>query len=109
MSLELLPVLVTAFMAGLLGAGVGDWILQEQVRDLSVGIFDRTFAITASMNALTMLVAAIALLASLLAILHERLQQFAQWRALGLRQVEILLLIATPLLVFCAAARLRPR
>ena len=87
-----------------LGAGAGDWILQDEVRDLSVGIFDRTFAITASMNALTMLVAAIALLASLLAILHERLQQFAQWRALGLRQVEILLLIATPLLVFCAIA-----
>lgn len=87
-----------------LGAGPGDWISQAEIRHLSVGIFDRTFAITASMNALTMLVAAIALLASLLAILHERLQQFAQWRALGLRQVEILLLIATPLLVFCAIA-----
>ena len=68
---------------------------------LSVGIFDRTFAITAAMNLLTMLVAAIALLASLLAILQERLPQFAQWRALGLRQSEQLLLVATPLLIFC--------
>ena len=85
-----------------LGAQPGDWISQAQIRRLSVGIFDRTFAITAAMNLLTMIVAAIALLASLLAILHERMPQFAQWRALGLRQSEQLLLVATPLLVFCA-------
>ncbi len=87
-----------------LGAQPGDWISQAQVRKLSVGIFDRTFAITAAMNALTMIVAAIALLASLLAILQERLPQFAQWRALGLRQGEQLLLVATPLLIFCVIA-----
>ncbi len=85
-----------------LGAQPGDWISQAQVCKLSVTIFDRTFAITAAMNALTMIVAAIALLASLLAILQERLPQFAQWRALGLRQSEQLLLVATPLLIFCA-------
>jgi len=85
-----------------LGAQPGDWISQTQVRKLSVAIFDRTFAITAAMNGLTMIVAAIALLASLLAILQERLPQFAQWRALGLRQSEQLLLVATPLLIFCA-------
>ena len=84
-----------------LGAQPGDWISQAQVRKLSVAIFDRTFAITAAMNLLTMMVAAIALLASLLAILQERLPQFAQWRALGLRQSEQLLLVATPLLIFC--------
>ena len=84
-----------------LGAQPGDWIAQQQIRRLSVGIFDRTFAITAAMNLLTMIVAAIALLASLLAILQERLPQFAQWRALGLRQSEQLLLVATPLLIFC--------
>jgi putative ABC transport system permease protein len=85
-----------------LGAQPGDWIAQAQIRKLSVGIFDRTFAVTAAMNLLTMIVAAIALLASLLAILQERLPQFAQWRALGLRQFEQLLLVATPLLLFCA-------
>ncbi|MCP4472843.1 MAG: ABC transporter permease [Gammaproteobacteria bacterium] len=84
-----------------LGAQPGDWISQTQVRRLSVAVFDRTFAITAAMNLLTMMVAAIALLASLLAILQERLPQFAQWRALGLRQSEQLLLVATPLLIFC--------
>jgi putative ABC transport system permease protein len=83
-----------------IGADPGDWIEQAQIRRLSVGIFDRTFAITAAMNLLTMIVAAIALLASLLAILQERLPQFAQWRALGLRQSEQLLLVATPLFIF---------
>ncbi len=85
-----------------LGAQPGDWISRAQIRQLSVAIFDRTFAITAAMNLLTMIVAAIALLASLLAILQERLPQFAQWRALGVRQSEQLLLVATPLLIFCA-------
>ena len=85
-----------------LGAKPGDWITREQIRKLSVGIFDRTFAVTGAMNLLTLIVAAIALLASLLAVLQERLPQFAQWRALGLRQSEQLLLIATPLFLFCA-------
>ena len=84
-----------------LGAKPGDWISQAQVRKMSVGIFDRTFAVTAAMNLLTLMVAAIALLASLLAILQERLPQFAQWRALGVRQYEQLLLVATPLFLFC--------
>jgi putative ABC transport system permease protein len=85
-----------------LGAQPGDWISRAQVRNLSVGIFERTFAITAAMNLLTMIVAAIALQASLLAILQERLPQFAQWRALGVRQLEQLWLVATPLFIFCA-------
>ena len=87
-----------------LGAEPGDWISQDQVRRLSIGIFDRTFAITASMNLLTLVIAAVALMTSLLAILQERLPQFAQWRALGVRQGEQLLLVAIPLLSFCALA-----
>ncbi|MCP3687217.1 MAG: ABC transporter permease, partial [Gammaproteobacteria bacterium] len=82
------------------GASAGDWISQSQVRKLSLNIFERTFTITAAMNALTMIVAAIALLASLLAILQERLPQFAQWRALGVRNIEQLLIIACPILIF---------
>ncbi|MCZ6470532.1 MAG: ABC transporter permease, partial [Gammaproteobacteria bacterium] len=82
------------------GASAGDWISQAEVRKLSVNIFNRTFAITSVMNALTLIVAAIALLASLLAILQERLPQFAQWRALGVRASEQFLVIACPLLIF---------
>ncbi len=82
------------------GAQPGDWISQAAIRKLSVNIFERTFAITSAMNALTLLVAGIALLASLLAILQERLPQFAQWRALGVRRREQMLVIACPLLIF---------
>lgn len=86
------------------GAETGDWILQSQVRKLSLNIFERTFTITAAMNALTMIVAAIALLASLLAILQERLPQFAQWRALGVHSREQMLIIACPILIFVVTA-----
>jgi len=82
------------------GLQAGDWISQAAVRKLSVNIFDKTFAITSAMNALTLIVAGIALLASLMAILQERLPQFAQWRALGVRSSELLLVIACPLLIF---------
>jgi putative ABC transport system permease protein len=84
------------------GAQTGDWISQAEIRRLSLNIFDRTFAITSAMNALTLIVAAIALLASLLAILQERLPQFAQWRALGVRHSEQLLVMACPLFIFVA-------
>jgi putative ABC transport system permease protein len=85
-------------------ANPGDWISQGEIRNLSINIFNRTFAITSAMNALTLIVAAIALLASLLAILQERLPQFAQWRALGVRRSEQLLVIACPLLIFVGIA-----
>lgn len=86
----------------LLAAGINraDWISQAEIRTLSVNIFERTFAITAAMNALTLIVAAIALLASLLAILQERLPEFAQWRALGVNTREQFLIICCPLLIF---------
>ncbi len=86
------------------GASPGDWISQSQIRKLSLKIFDRTFTITSTMNALTMIVAAIALLASLLAILQERLPQFAQWRALGMRWSEQMLIISCPIFIFVGIA-----
>ncbi|NNE63189.1 MAG: FtsX-like permease family protein, partial [Gammaproteobacteria bacterium] len=86
------------------GATTGDWISQREIRKLSLNIFDRTFAITSAMNALTMLVAAIALLASLLAILQERLPQFAQWRAIGIRRREQMMIISCPIFIFVGVA-----
>ena len=86
------------------GAQAGDWIRQAEIRQLSVKIFDRTFAITSAMNGLTLIVAGIALLASLLAILQERLPQFALWRALGVRYDEQLLVMACPLFIFVSVA-----
>ncbi len=86
------------------GATTGDWISQSQIRKLSLKIFERTFAITSAMNALTMIVAAIALLASLLAILQERLPQFAQWRAIGIRWREQMMIISCPIVIFVGIA-----
>lgn len=90
----------------LIAAGVNraDWISQAEVRTLSVNIFERTFAITSAMNGLTLIVAAIALLASLLAIMQERLPEFAQWRALGVNFREQFLIICCPLLIFVFTA-----
>lgn len=86
----------------LLNAGfkAGDWVTQQRVRETALAIFERTFAITMAMNTLTLLVAGLALLASLLAILQERLPQFAQWSALGVRLREHVWVISVPLLLF---------
>lgn len=82
------------------GAQPGEWLAQGDIKRLSLKIFDRTFAMTAAMNTLTLLVAGAALLTALLAILHERLPEFAQWRALGVTRRELLRVIAVPLGLF---------
>ncbi|MGM0534921.1 MAG: FtsX-like permease family protein [Pseudomonadota bacterium] len=56
---------------------------QRQVKSLSTEIFERTFAITRALNALTLAVAALALLASLLAQARERRRRLAPLWALG--------------------------
>jgi len=88
----------------LLRAGVapGEWLAQGDIKRLSLNIFDRTFAMTAAMNTLTLTVAGAALLTALLAIGHERLPEFARWRALGVTRRELLAVVAVPLSLFCA-------
>ena len=88
--------------AALIKAGVSpeDWVTQGRLREIALGIFEKTFAITLAMNALTLLVAGLALLTSMMAILQERLPQFAQWSALGVNSREQILVIAVPLLLF---------
>jgi putative ABC transport system permease protein len=56
---------------------------QRQVKVLATDIFERTFAITRALNALTLGVAALALLASLLAQARERRRRLAPLWALG--------------------------
>lgn len=81
------------------GAQPGDWFEQASIVNVSLRIFDRTFTITAAMNALTLIVAGIALLASLFAIHDQRLPSYAHWRSLGMRYHEWLVIIATPLVL----------
>ena len=82
------------------GVSPGDWVTQGRLREMALGIFEKTFAITLAMNALTLLVAGLALLTSMMAILQERLPQFAQWSALGVNGREQILVIMVPLLLF---------
>jgi putative ABC transport system permease protein len=75
----------------------GEWILQSDIKRVSLEIFDRTFAITAALNSLTLLVAGIALLAALLAVHQQRLSEYAHWHSLGVTFSEWLKLVAAPL------------
>jgi len=79
------------------GAQPGDWLYSNDILQVSLSIFNRTFAITAAMNVLTLAVAGIALFASLLAIHQQRLPEYAHWRSMGLKQREWLGLIVLPL------------
>jgi len=62
---------------------------QRQVKALSTEIFERTFAITRALNALTLAVAALALLASLLAQARERRRRLAPLWALGVSRSRL--------------------
>jgi len=62
---------------------------QRQIKALSTEIFERTFAITRALNALTLAVAALALLASLLAQARERRRRLAPLWALGVPRRQL--------------------
>ena len=87
--------------AALLAAGAqgGDWIRQARIKTVSLRIFDRTFAITAAMNGLTLGVAGLALLTALLAIHQQRLPDYAHWRSLGVRYWEMASVLTLPLAI----------
>lgn len=79
------------------GAAPGEWIWQKDIKTISFSIFDRTFAITAALNTLTLIVAGIALLAALMAVHQSRLPEYSHWRSLGLTYPEWLKIVAVPL------------
>ncbi|QJQ97655.1 ABC transporter permease [Halomonas sp. PGE1] len=81
---------------------------QREVKRIATGIFERTFTITRALNALTLGVAALALLASLLAQAGERRRRLAPLWALGvprarLGQLQLAQLGGTALVVGLAA------
>jgi putative ABC transport system permease protein len=63
--------------------GGDELVDQREVKRIATGIFERTFTITRALSALTLAVAALALLASLLAQARERRRQLAPLWALG--------------------------
>jgi putative ABC transport system permease protein len=62
---------------------------QREVKRIATGIFERTFTITRALNALTLAVAALALLASLLAQASERRRRLAPLWALGVPRARL--------------------
>jgi putative ABC transport system permease protein len=94
----------SALMAALRerAAGSQDVVIRSNraLRDASLQIFDRTFAITGVLRTLTVAVAFIGMLAALMALQLERAREIGLLRALGLtpRQVGILVTTETGLM-----------
>lgn len=81
-----------------LGVEPGSWVSQREVLAISMAIFDRTFAITRALNTLTLLVAAIAVFASLLAVYQFRRSEYALWRSLGASWPTLFLVSGFPII-----------
>lgn len=65
---------------------------QQQMKSLSKQIFERTFSVTAALNVLTLIIAGVALLTSLLSLANSRLSQVAPLWAMGLTQGRLSIL-----------------
>ena len=64
-------------------------IRQQEIKDLSLSVFERTFLVTEALNVLTLAVAAFAILTSLLTIAQMRLPQLAPVWASGLSRAAL--------------------
>lgn len=81
-----------ALRDALIGAGIvepGQITDQSQLKAFSMGVFERTFTVTAALNVLTLSVAGFAILMSLLTLAGMRVPQLAPAWALGLTRREL--------------------
>lgn len=78
------PDRLRAQIASLPGFGDTAVIDQAAIKSLSLGVFERTFVVTAALNILTLTVASFAILMSLLTLADLRVPQLAPVWALGL-------------------------
>ena len=85
-----------------LGLQPSQWVSQRAVLALSLTIFDRTFAITRALNALTLLVASIAIFSSLLAVYQFRRTEHALWRSLGMSWFGFFAVLGFPIVLMTA-------
>ena len=86
----------------------GAVIDQAQVKSLALQVFERTFAVTGALNVLTLGIAAVAMLASLLTLADLRLPQLAPVWAMGvttrdLARLELLRSLVLAFLTFLLA------
>ena len=105
-ALRVAPALVSRLIHDLraeMGAGVARVVDQAFVKSLSLKIFERTFAVTAALNVLTLIVSAVALLASLLTLGDARPAQLAPVWAMGATRARLAGLEMTRIVLFAAA------
>ncbi|MFD2249557.1 putative ABC transport system permease protein [Pseudochelatococcus lubricantis] len=83
--------LITDIPAAAIRAAFPRMVVQDRaaIREASVAVFERTFAVTAALNVLTLGVAALAIFASLLTLSALRLPQLAPVWAMGLRRSRL--------------------
>ncbi len=86
----------------------GAVVPQAEIKAYSLGVFERTFAVTDALNVLTLGVATVALFASLLTLAEMRLPQLAPLWALGLTRrrlaaIEVLRIVALAALTLVVA------
>ncbi|QRM33947.1 ABC transporter permease [Microvirga sp. VF16] len=96
------PALIEALRATF-GAGIRQLIDQASLNSFSARIFERTFTVTSALNALTLGIAGVALLTSLLTLSDRRLPQLAPLWAIGvprrrLAHIELLKILALGLI-----------
>ncbi|MCX7560826.1 FtsX-like permease family protein [Sulfitobacter sp. F26204] len=94
-----------------LGIPANAIVNQAAIKALSMQVFERTFTVTAALNALTLLVAGFAILMSLLTLADLRVPQLAPVWALGitrryLGRLEVLRALALAAVVFVCAVPL---
>jgi len=82
-------------LAALGGRFLVEALLNRQLHEEVVAIFDRTFAITRALQAVAVAVAVLAVLTVLFALLGERRRDFAVLRALGASRLQVATLVAS--------------
>ena len=104
-SLRVEPERVPRLMAEMqdrFGPVLGRIIDQASIKAMSLGIFEKTFAVTAALNTLTLLVSGVALFASLLTLSDLRLAQLAPVWAAGVTRRRLAELEVLKILVLAA-------
>ena len=96
---------VMADMQARFGAKIARIVDQAEVKKLSTDIFERTFAVTAALNTLTLIVSGIALFASLLTLSDMRRARIAPVWAAGITRRRLAALELARVLMFAAGDR----
>ncbi len=102
---QAVPSLIAALRAEF-GNAIVRILDQSTLKDLSSDIFEKTFAVTAALNTLTLMVSGVALLASLLTLGNLRLAQLAPVWAIGVTRRRLSELELIRILLLAAATAL---